>query len=154
MARKEEEATRMMIALDYARTHKPAEVAAKYGVTTNRVRAIWRGLDDELKEKIRADARGIREEVREVVRAEQAQIVIDTTSEISDLLGLTLREYRRRLKEDSISVKTSDLVSFAKLALSTIAGESPDDERQQLIVQQFAIFDQGVSFDAEEDDEE
>lgn len=139
-----------MIALDYARTHKPAEVAAKYGTTTNRVRAIWRGLSDEEKERLRADARGIREEVREVIRSEQADIVHNTTAEISELLGLTLREYRRRLKEDSDSVKTSDLVSFAKLALATIVEGNPDDEAQQLVINQFNIIDEGICEDIAE----
>lgn len=144
MAHKEEEATKMMIALDYARTHKPAEVAAKYGVTTNRVRAIWRSLDDEQKEKLRADARGIREEVREVIRVEQAEIVHNTTAELSDLLGLTLREYRRRLKENNDLVKTSDLVAFAKLALATIIEGNPDEEQAQLVINQFNLFDEGI----------
>lgn len=139
-----------MIALDYARTHKPAEVAAKYGVTTNRVRAIWRGLDDEEKERIRADARGIREEVREVIKCEQAEIVINTSKEISELLGLTLKEYRRRLQKDPDSVKTSDLVSFAKLALATIVEGKPDDEAQQLVINQFNIIDEGICEDIAE----
>lgn len=147
---KEQQATTMMIALDYARTHKPAEVAAKYGTTTNRVRAIWRGLSDEEKERLRADARGIREEVREVILAEQANIVHDTTAELSELLGLTLREYRRRLKEDSDLVKTSDLVSFAKLALATIVEGDPDDEQTKIVINQFQMFDEGVCSDIDE----
>ncbi len=138
-----------MIALDYARTHKPAEVAAKYGVTTNRVRAIWRGLDDEEKERIRADARGIREEVREVIKCEQAEIVINTSKEISELLGLTLKEYRRRLQKDPDSVKTSDLVSFAKLALGVIIEDNPDEKKQQLIFSQFTIIDGAISEEVE-----
>lgn len=146
----EEEAVRLMIALDYARTHKPAEVAVKYGTTTNRVRAIWRGLSDEEKERLRADARGIREEVREVIRSEQADIVHNTATEISELLGLTLQEYRRRLKEDSDSVKTSDLVSFAKLALATIVEGKPDDEAQQFVINQFNIIDAGICEDIAE----
>lgn len=149
MAKKEEEATRLMIALDYARTHKPAQVALKYGVTSQRVRAIWRSLPEEQKEKFRADAKGIREEIREVVIAEQAQIVHDSSTEIAELLGLTLSEYKRRLQNDPDSVKTSDLVAFTKLALSTIAGGDPEDEHHKRIVNQFALFDEGICIDIE-----
>lgn len=154
MAKKEEEALKLMIALDYARTHKPAQVAQKYGITTNRVRSIWRSLTEEQKDKFRADAQGIQDEIREVVIAEQTQLVHDTTAEMGELLGLTLTEYKRRLREDPDSVKTSDLVAFAKLALSTVAGGNNDDDRQQLIVNQFNLFDEGICMDIDAHDAE